>query len=82
MFDIALDNETKRPRTSSTGAPKGAPKGSANFKRQSKNEKYGFGGKKRHSKSNDAMSSAGFGDKAKGGGKKRPGKARRANARG
>jgi rRNA-processing protein EBP2 len=28
------------------------------MKRQKKNEKYGFGGKKRHAKSGDAMSSS------------------------
>jgi rRNA-processing protein EBP2 len=59
----------------------------ANGKRQKKNEKYGFGGKKRHAKSGDAMSSgdlSGFNArKMKEGGKggvskaQRPGKSRR-----
>lgn len=63
----------------------GTPK--PNMKRQKKNEKYGFGGKKRHGKSGDAMSSgdlSGFdAKKMKAGGKgkvtksQRPGKARR-----
>ena len=57
MFDIALDDESKRPRTSSSGA-KGGDKPKPNAKRQKRNEKYGFGGKKRHAKSGDAISSS------------------------
>jgi rRNA-processing protein EBP2 len=79
MFDISLDNETKRQRTGSSGSK--ATSNKANFKRQSKNEKYGFGGKKRFSKSGDAMSSAGIGLKGKSGPTKRLGKSRRAKAR-
>jgi rRNA-processing protein EBP2 len=79
MFDIALDSETKRQRTGSGNKASG--KDGKNFKRQSKNEKYGFGGKKRHSKSGDALSSAGIGLKGKLGTKKRLGKSRRANSR-
>jgi rRNA-processing protein EBP2 len=79
MFDISLDNETKRQRTASSGSKGTSQK--SNFKRQSKNEKYGFGGKKRFSKSGDAISSAGIGLKGKLGAKKRLGKSRRANAR-
>ncbi|KAF2705843.1 Ebp2-domain-containing protein [Pleomassaria siparia CBS 279.74] len=57
--------------------------GKPNFKRQKKDSKYGFGGKKRHAKSNDAISSAdGRGFSAKkmkaGGAHKRLGKDRRA----
>lgn len=60
--------------------------GGPNHKRQKKDEKFGFGGKKRFSKSNDAKS-AGDTDgysarKMKGGAKaakQRPGKARRAS---
>jgi rRNA-processing protein EBP2 len=57
--------------------------GKPNFKRQKKDTKYGFGGKKRHAKSNDAISSAdGRGFSAKkmkvGGAHKRLGKERRA----
>ncbi|KAL4866332.1 eukaryotic rRNA processing protein EBP2-domain-containing protein [Aspergillus spectabilis] len=83
LFDIAVEdavseNPRKRGRTES---------GSANPKRQKKNEKYGFGGKKRHAKSGDAMSSGDMRSfsvkKMKGGGgPKRPGKSKRAAARG
>lgn len=58
------------------------------MKRQKKNEKFGFGGKKRHAKSGDAMSSGdlrGYSvKKMKGGaaGPKRPGKSKRAATRG
>ncbi|EXJ55699.1 hypothetical protein A1O7_08628 [Cladophialophora yegresii CBS 114405] len=60
-----------------------------NAKRQKRDQKYGFGGKKRHSKSGDAASSSdmrGFSAarmKGKGGNKvkaKRPGKSRRSSA--
>lgn len=56
-----------------------------NPKRQKRNEKFGFGGKKRHSKSGDALSTAdmrGFSaKKMKGKPSKRPGKSRRAAAK-
>ena len=61
LFDVAIDNDNKK---SSFGGRRGGGKdaaggaGSANPKRQKKNEKYGFGGKKRFAKSGDAMSSA------------------------
>ena len=81
LFDVAVDNELR-------SGPKSAGKGGGppNHKRQKKNEKYGFGGKKRHAKSGDAASSgdlSGFSVKRnrsgfKGGAaKNRPGKARR-----
>ncbi|PFH58121.1 hypothetical protein XA68_14125 [Ophiocordyceps unilateralis] len=57
MFDIGVDDEMAK--HSQRGA-KGPPNGGArkpNTKRQKKNEKYGFGGKKRNSKSGDAVSS-------------------------
>ncbi|PSN66324.1 Ebp2-domain-containing protein [Corynespora cassiicola Philippines] len=84
LFDVALDHSDKPDRRSGAAAD-----GKPNPKRQKKNEKYGFGGKKRHAKSNDAQSSAdvrGFSfkkmkGKAPGGGggaAKRPGKNRRA----
>ncbi|KAF8451815.1 eukaryotic rRNA processing protein EBP2-domain-containing protein [Terfezia claveryi] len=91
LFDIALEqastsNSKDRRRSNPTGAP--------NAKRQKKNEKFGFGGKKRHTKSNDAQSSGdisgfsnrankarGFGAGAKKGAKKRPGKSVRAGRR-
>lgn len=77
MFDIELDNAAK-----STDRSSGQP----NMKRQKKDAKYGFGGKKRHSKSNDAKSSADMRDykrpKSKpSAAKQRPGKSRRAKAR-
>lgn len=55
-----------------------------NIKRQKKNEKFGFGGKKRHSKSGDAMSTAdmrNFSVKKMKGGSKRLGKSKRAAAK-
>jgi rRNA-processing protein EBP2 len=62
--------------------------GGGSNKRQKKNDKFGFGGKKRFSKSGDAMSSgdlSGFSTRKMkekvGGAAKRPGKARRAGAR-
>ena len=67
-----------------SGAGRGGAGAGGNHKRAKKNEKYGFGGKKRHAKSGDAMSSgdlSGFDPKKmKAGGrvaKSRPGKARR-----
>lgn len=70
-------------RKSSSGDRDGDDDGKPNFKRQKKDSKYGFGGKKRHAKSNDAISSAdGRGFSAKkmkvGGAHKRLGKDRRA----
>ncbi|ODM18017.1 hypothetical protein SI65_06805 [Aspergillus cristatus] len=81
LFDVAIDNadqagSRKRARTD-TNKP-GA-------KRQKKNEKFGFGGKKRHAKSGDAVSSGDLRNfshkKMKAGGPKRPGKSKRAKAR-
>lgn len=90
IFDVGVDNEIAKHAQS---APKGSQAGAGrapNSKRLKKNEKYGFGGKKRHAKSGDAISSgdlSGFDAKrmkasgAKGRGKcakaMRPGKARR-----
>lgn len=51
-------------------------------KRQKKDERFGFGGKKRFAKSNDAKSSAdtrGFSVKKMKGKQQRPGKSKRAN---
>ncbi|CEJ94543.1 hypothetical protein VHEMI10066 [[Torrubiella] hemipterigena] len=75
LFDIGIDNEIGKPSRGKTGA-------GVNAKRVKKNEKYGFGGKKRHGKSGDAMSSgdlSGFNaKKMKTKGKAtRPGKGRR-----
>ncbi|KAL4920422.1 eukaryotic rRNA processing protein EBP2-domain-containing protein [Aspergillus aurantiobrunneus] len=83
LFDVAVEeavqeNPRKRGR-GETGGP--------SMKRQKKNEKFGFGGKKRYAKSGDAASSGdlrGFSIKKMkgGGGPKRPGKSKRAAARG
>ncbi|KAH7384323.1 eukaryotic rRNA processing protein EBP2-domain-containing protein [Phaeosphaeria sp. MPI-PUGE-AT-0046c] len=81
LFDVALDNDAKpADRRRSDGKP--------DNKRAKKDEKYGFGGKKRHAKSNDAKSSADGRDfsvkrmKGKaGGGAKRPGKSVRMKKR-
>jgi rRNA-processing protein EBP2 len=78
MFDVAVDDEIKDSNASRKDKP--GPN-----KRQKKDEKFGFGGKKRFRKSGDAMSSGdlkGFSSKKmKGGAKQRPGKARRAGKR-
>ena len=85
MFDVALENaadteKADRAARRAKGASGGA-RGGPN-KRQKKDEKFGFGGKKRFAKSNDARSSgdvSGFSAKRmKGGGKPRPGKSKRA----
>ncbi|KAF1921354.1 eukaryotic rRNA processing protein EBP2-domain-containing protein [Ampelomyces quisqualis] len=81
LFDVALDNDTNPgDRRRSDGKP--------DTKRAKKDQKYGFGGKKRHAKSNDAKSSADGRDfsvkrmKGKtGGGAKRPGKSVRMKKR-
>ena len=76
------------PKTDRQGRERGG--GSSKFKRQRKDEKFGFGGKKRFAKSGDAASTAdmrGFstrrmkGGTKGGGGPKRPGKSRRAAGR-
>jgi rRNA-processing protein EBP2 len=54
MFDVGVDKELSK-HSSRSGSGRGQI-GGANTKRQKKNEKYGFGGKKRHAKSGDAMS--------------------------
>ncbi len=89
---MAVDKEIQshsKNDSSNNRRPGAGDSGGSNAKRQKKNEKYGFGGKKRHAKSGDAMSS---GDMSafsarkmkkgapKGGGSKapqRPGKGRR-----
>lgn len=77
MFDIAIDEATQ-PEKRSRDGPR-------NAKRQKKDAKFGFGGKKRHAKSGDAMSSgdlSNFSAKKMKGGAKRPGKSKRAQAKG
>ncbi|KAJ4984872.1 rRNA processing protein [Stagonosporopsis vannaccii] len=79
LFDIGLEADDSKPDRREGRA--------GGNKRQKKNEKFGFGGKKRHAKSNTAESTSdgrGFSSrkmKGKTGGaaKARPGKARRAN---
>ncbi|KNG52445.1 rrna processing protein ebp2 [Stemphylium lycopersici] len=82
LFDVAATaDDSKSDRRSKGGDGK-----AFNAKRQKKDTKYGFGGKKRHAKSNDAKSSGDVRDfssrkmkgKPSGGASKRPGKARRA----
>ncbi|KAL5115543.1 rRNA-processing protein EBP2 [Pleosporales sp. CAS-2024a] len=78
LFDIALDNDAKP--SSSERRRDGKP----DTKRAKKDQKYGFGGKKRHAKSNDAKSSADgrdFSVKKMKGGAKRPGKSVRMKKR-
>ncbi|KAL1638097.1 rRNA-processing protein EBP2 [Diplodia intermedia] len=84
LFDVALEDahETARKEKADRRAGGGGP----NHKRAKKDAKYGFGGKKRFAKSNDAQSSAdgrGFSAKKMKAGanaaKKRPGKSRRAS---
>lgn len=93
MFDIALDEQTKDVPRRGKGQRTSDDKSRA--KRQKRDAKFGFGGKKRHAKSNDAISSGQLGDfsssrnkasfSASRGGKhktaSRPGKSRRAGAR-
>ncbi|KAJ2984240.1 hypothetical protein NQ176_g85 [Zarea fungicola] len=81
LFDVAVDDEISK---HSQRAGEGRSSAASNKKRQRKDDKYGFGGKKRHSKSGDAMSSgdlSGFNAKKMKAGSKskatRPGKNRR-----
>jgi len=91
MFDVALEDaaitakkDKAAQREKGGRGPKGAD-GGPNRKRAKKDEKFGFGGKKKHAKSNDARSSGDMKDysvkKMKAGGKggkqQRPGKSRR-----
>lgn len=79
LFDVELD------KAASAKTDRRDPSGKPNFKRQKKDTKYGFGGKKRHAKSNDASSTNDGRDfsmkrmKGKVGASKRPGKSKRAN---
>ena len=98
IFDVGVDAELNKHKSQKAFARgKDGERGSGpNSKRQKKNDKYGFGGKKKHSKSGDAVSAgdlSGFdarrmkaGAGARGGKGKpikasRPGKARRQAAR-
>ncbi len=81
MFDIALENASKADKSTRSGRKGTDDKGN---KRHKRNEKFGFGGKKRFSKSGDATSSADLSHfssakmKGKRKGPQRLGKARRA----
>ncbi|KAJ6005916.1 rRNA-processing protein EBP2 [Penicillium sp. IBT 35674x] len=79
LFDVAIED------SGPTDRKRGRNDGGGNFKRQKRDQKFGFGGKKRHSKSGDAASSgdmSGFSQKKmKAGGSKRPGKSKRAQGR-
>ncbi|KAK3648558.1 rRNA-processing protein EBP2 [Elasticomyces elasticus] len=92
MFDVALEDAAttekgdRAARKSKAGRDGGSRRGGdegPNRKRAKKDEKFGFGGKKRFSKSNDAKSTAesdGYNVKKMKGGKgaMRPGKSKRA----
>ncbi len=56
LFDVAVDNELKS-GTSNSKKRSAGDHGPSSAKRQKKDSKYGFGGKKRFGKSGDAMSS-------------------------
>jgi rRNA-processing protein EBP2 len=88
LFDVELEDTAitaKKDRAERKRQASGQP----NTKRRKKDEKYGFGGKKRFGKSGDAESSAdmkGFSVKkmksgVKKAGNQRPGKARRMKGR-
>ncbi|KAK1237509.1 hypothetical protein MKX08_003134 [Trichoderma sp. CBMAI-0020] len=57
IFDVSVDNEIAKHSQRSGSARQQSGARAPNAKRQKKNEKYGFGGKKRHAKSGDAASS-------------------------
>ncbi|GAB0145458.1 P450 monooxygenase-like protein [Epichloe bromicola] len=83
IFDVSVDNELAKHSQRSGPPGRGGSSSGPGAKRQKKNEKYGFGGKKRHAKSGDAISSgdlSGFNTKRMKAGaktKSRPGKNRR-----
>lgn len=57
LFDVALDDAAKEDR-SLKSAKGGDGRGRTQNKRQKKDDKHGYGGKKRFSKSTDAASTA------------------------
>ncbi|KAJ5945786.1 hypothetical protein N7454_002625, partial [Penicillium verhagenii] len=79
LFDVAIEDAGP-----TENRKRGRGEGGAN-KRQKKDSKFGFGGKKRHAKSGDAASSGDMSKfstkKMKAGGAKRPGKSKRAQGR-
>lgn len=83
-FDVALEDAAVTEKKDRADRKAKGAEARQQGKRQKKDEKYGFGGKKRHAKSNDAKSSSdmsGFSAKRmkkSSGGPKRPGKSQRA----
>jgi rRNA-processing protein EBP2 len=78
MFDVAIDEASQPEKKRTRDGPR-------HSKRQKKDDKFGFGGKKRHAKSGDAASSGDlskFSAKKMKGGAKRPGKSKRVQAKG
>ena len=57
LFDVALEDATKADKTSKPSRNGHGSAGDRPTKRRKKDEKFGFGGKKRFSKSGDALSS-------------------------
>ncbi len=86
LFDVALEDASKPEKSSRLSRDSHASASARPTKRHKKDEKFGFGGKKRFSKSGDAMSSGdlkGFSAKNMKRGKpgaKRLGKSRRSKA--
>ena len=83
MFDVALEDAAETDKADKAARRTRGVGAGPNNKRQKKDEKFGFGGKKRFAKSNDAKSASdvrGYSvKKMKGkGGKPRPGKSKRA----
>ncbi|KAK2744411.1 rRNA-processing protein and EBNA1-binding protein ebp2 [Myotisia sp. PD_48] len=85
MFDVALEEAGK---SDSRRGSRGKPGEGSSSKRQKKDKKFGFGGKKRFAKSGDAVSSGDMskfsvgkmkGRSKSGGGSKRLGKSRRSS---
>ncbi|RYP76712.1 hypothetical protein DL770_007186 [Monosporascus sp. CRB-9-2] len=58
LFDVGVDHELNAHKSKASSGRNGGDREQhrPNAKRQKKNEKYGFGGKKRHAKSGDAIS--------------------------
>lgn len=94
LFDVELEDtaeSAKNDREARKSQRGGSRGGDGNTKRRKKDEKFGFGGKKRFGKSGDAKSSADMRDYSvskmkgktggRGGAASRPGKARRAAGR-
>ena len=79
LFDVALEDAAKEDR-SAQDMREGPGRGQPVRKKQKKDEKFGFGGKKRFAKSTDAASTGdmrGFSAKKMKSKKHRPGKSKR-----